>query len=102
MVAPIHLDDEQLGWEVITSTSPGQHFMTSEHTLKHCRESFIPKNFIRMNREAWQRSDGTTLMERIREDYKRMMDLENSAAASPELAREIDAIVRAADKKLVG
>jgi len=100
IIAPAHLDDEQLGWEAITGTSPGQHFLTSKHTFKHCREGFNPKNFIRMTRETWQRGNGKTLMERVREDYKRIMGLENTAAASPELAREIDAVVQAADKKL--
>ena len=100
MVTLTHIDDEQLGWEVITETSPGQHFMTSEHTLRHCREGFNPKNFIRMSRDSWQRGEGKKFMERVLEDYKRIMGLENTAAASPELAREIDAVVEAADKKL--
>ncbi len=102
MVAPAGLDDDQLGWEAIIGTSPGQHFMTSDHTLKHCREAFNPQNFIRMTRDAWRRDSGKSLMERVLEDYRRIMDLENPAAASPELAREIDAIVQAADKKLAG
>jgi hypothetical protein len=29
------------------------------------------------------------------------MSMENTAAASPELSREIDAVVQAADKKLI-
>jgi trimethylamine:corrinoid methyltransferase-like protein len=102
MVVPVYLDDEQLGWEVITATSPGHHFITSNHTFEHCRESFDPKNFIRMPRDDWQRDNCKTLMERVREDYKQMMSLENTSAASPELAREIDAVVQAADKKLTG
>lgn len=100
MVEPVQIDDEQLGWDVIAQTPPGQHFMTSEHTLKHCREGFNPKNFIRMTRDAWARSEGKALMERIQEDYHRIMNLENPAAASPELCKEIDAIVQAADRKL--
>jgi trimethylamine--corrinoid protein Co-methyltransferase len=101
MVAPVRLDGEQLAWEVIAATSPGNHFMTSNHTFEHCREGFNPKNFIRMPREDWQRKDGKTLMERVREDYQRIMSMENNAAASPELSREIDAVVQAADKKLI-
>jgi trimethylamine:corrinoid methyltransferase-like protein len=101
MIEPVRLDDEQLGWEVITITSPGDHFMTADHTFEHCREGFIPQNFIRMPRDDWQREDRKTLMERVREDYKRIMSMENTAVASPELAREIDAVVQAADKKLV-
>lgn len=101
MIEPVRLSDEQLGWEVITTTSPGDHFMTADHTFEHCREGFIPQNFIRMPRDDWQRDDCKTLMERVREDYKRIMSLENTAAASPEMAKEIDAVVKAADKKLI-
>ena len=102
MVLPANLNDDQLGWEVITRTAPGQHFMTSEHTFKHCREGFDPKNFIRVTRETWERANGKRLMDRVREDHKRIMALENTAAPSPDLAKEIDAIVLAADKRLVG
>ena len=76
--------------------------MTSNHTFEHCRDGINPKNFIRIPRDEWQRDSYKTLMERVREDYKRIMSLENTAAASPELAREIDAVVHAADKKLIG
>ena len=102
MVLPARLSDEQLGWDVIVQTPPGQHFMTSEHTFKHCREGFDPINFIRLARESWERKNGTTLLERVREDYKRIMKSEKTMMASPELVEEIDAIVLAADKKLAG
>ena len=102
MVAPVRIDDDQLGWDIITGTGPGQHFMTSDHTLKHCREGLKPKNFIRLTRDAWQRDDGRTLMARILENYRGIMSMENTAAASPELVREIESIVQAADKELVG
>ena len=102
MVFPVQLDDEQLGWEIITKTPPGQHFITSEHTFRHCREGLNPKNFIRQTWDAWELRKGKELMERVQEDFERIMSLENTAAASPELAREIDAIVREADKRLAG
>ena len=102
MVLPARISDEQLGWDVIVQTPPGQHFMTSEHTFKHCRDGFDPINFIRLARESWERKSGTTLLERIREDYKRIMASENTPMASPELVEEIDTIVLAADKKLAG
>ncbi|MGD9975839.1 MAG: trimethylamine methyltransferase family protein [Desulfatirhabdiaceae bacterium] len=102
MVAPVVLDDEQLGWDIITETSPGQHFMTSDHTLKHCRDGLKPKNFIRLTRDAWQRDDGKTLMARVLENYRQIMSKGNTAAASPELVREIESAVQAADRELVG
>jgi trimethylamine:corrinoid methyltransferase-like protein len=100
MVVPVKLDEEQLAWEVITTTSPGHHFMTSNHTFEHCREGFAPQNFVCMPRDDWQRDNCKTLLERVQEDYKRIMSLENPAPASPELVREIDSVVQAADKNL--
>jgi len=102
MLAPASTDEDQLAWEVIKGTPPGQHFMLSDHTVKHCREGFNPMNFVRMTRDAWERDSGKTLMERVREEYRRMRDQANPAAASPELADELDAIVRAADRELAG
>lgn len=102
MLLPASTDDEQLAWEVIKETPPGQHFMLSDHTVKHCREGFNPVHFVRMTRDAWERDNGTTLMERVREEYQRMREQENPAAASPELADELDTIVRAADQALAG
>ena len=100
LAAPVHLDDEQLAWDVIAQTEPGQHFLTSKHTFAHCREVFIPGYFIRMTREAWEHADKKTLMERVRDHFEELNSRENPMAASPELVREIDAIVEASDKKL--
>jgi trimethylamine:corrinoid methyltransferase-like protein len=102
MIEPAKLDDEQLGWDVITQTPPGQHFLTSEHTLRHCREGFNPKYFIRMTRDVWERKNGKTLQERVREDFHRIMDLDRLVAIPPDLEREINSIVQAADQKLAG
>lgn len=99
--APVYLDEEQLGWEALTETDPGQHYLTSMHTLNHCREGFTPQNFIRMTRDAWESKDNKTLLERIREDYRRIIGKERAFGASSELSQEIDAIVKAADKSLV-
>jgi trimethylamine:corrinoid methyltransferase-like protein len=101
MVVPVKLDDDQLAWDVITTTSPGHHFLTADHTFEHCRDGFVPQNFVCMPQDDWQRNNCKTLMERVQEDYKRIMSLENPASASPELVRDIDAVVLAADKKLV-
>jgi len=65
LIAPFHLDEDQLAWEVLTSIEPGQHFITSDHTLKHCREGFIPFNFSRLTRDDWELSGSKSLMDRI-------------------------------------
>lgn len=99
IVAPAALDDDQLAFDVLAETRPGDHFLTSMHTLNHCRETFVPEHFIRMNREAWSK-DRSTLMERIHDSYKQLLQQDNAMAAPAEPAQEIDAVVQAADSRL--
>jgi len=101
MITPARLDDDQLGWEVITGTSPGQHFITSPHTLMHCRDAFMPRNFIRLSREAWERQGGKDLLERTLEQYRTIMAEDNPFLLNESISKELDAIVEAADRNLV-
>lgn len=94
------LNDDQLGWEVLLATAPGDHFMTSKHTFKHCRDGHQPLNFNRAVRENWERDGSLALMDRVREEYRAMIAKEAPGKAGPDLAGELDAIVSAADKSL--
>ena len=94
-------DDDDLAWEVLTETKPGDHFLISEHTLQHCREAFMPHNFIRLTREAWERGGRKDLMDRALERYHQLMKKENTSLLAEDPAGEVDAILKAADKKLV-
>lgn len=94
-------DDDNIAWEVLTETQPGDHFLVSEHTLRHCREAFIPHNFIRLTREAWEREGSKNLMDRVLDRYNEHMKKENPSLLPMDMAAEIDSILNAADKNLV-
>jgi len=102
LIAPFRLDDEEFGWETLGSTRPGQHFMTSEHTLKHCREGFMPVNFSRLTRDGWERAGSMSLMERVRQTFLEMQKKDNLQCASDDLVAEIDSLVQDADRSLLG
>jgi trimethylamine--corrinoid protein Co-methyltransferase len=95
------LNEDQLAWEVLTQTEPGQHFMTSPHTFKHCRDGLDPINFIRDTRGNWQNSGARDLMERLRGVHAELMSQEDTGLAGPELSREFDALVAKADEELI-
>jgi len=95
-------DDDNLAWDVLVETKPGDHYLTSDHTLLHCRDAFTPQNFIRLTREAWEKEGGKDLLERALERYQALMDKENSYLLTGDLAKELDSIVKTADKNLVG
>jgi trimethylamine--corrinoid protein Co-methyltransferase len=93
-------DGENIAWEVLTETQPGDHFLASEHTLKHCRESFMPHNFIRLTREAWEREGSKNLMDRVRDRYNDYIKKENTSLLPKDMANQIDSILKAVDKNL--
>lgn len=95
-------DDDNLAWDVLVETKPGDHFLTSDHTLMHCRDAFTPQNFIRLTREDWEKEGGRDLLDRALERYQTVMGTDNPYILNGELAEELDSIVKMADKNLGG
>ncbi len=96
------LDDDNLAWDTLVETEPGDHFLTSEHTVLHCRDAFTPQSFIRLTREAWEKEGSKNLLDRTLDRYRTLMDKDNPYLVSEDLAGEIDAVVKEADNKLSG
>jgi len=94
------LNDDQLAWEVIAKGKPGDHFLTTPHTLRHCRDALMPQNFIRLTREAFEREGSKDFQERLLERYRTLMVSENKGLLQSEIAQEIDSVVQEADRKL--
>ena len=95
------LDEESLAWDVLTKGKPGDHFLTSPHTLRHCRDAFVPRTFTRLTREGWERQGSKSFSERVLEHYRELMRGENECRIPAEQARKLETIVREADGKLV-
>jgi trimethylamine:corrinoid methyltransferase-like protein len=100
LIAPFHLDDDQLAWDALTMVRPGQDFLTIDHTLLHCRDGFSPFNFIRSARDDWQAGGAKSLLDRVMDTYNDMKDPKNRYAAKKGLAKELDDLVRAADRAI--
>lgn len=98
----IEITDDSLAWDVLAGTKPGEHFLTSKHTLRHCRDVHRPGVFARPTREGWERQGKKDVMDRALEHYRKLMDKENPYHCDTGLLREIDSIVGAADKQLIG
>jgi trimethylamine---corrinoid protein Co-methyltransferase len=97
LIAPFHLDDDQLAWDALTMVRPGQDFLTIDHTLLHCRDGFSPFNFIRSARDDWEGAGAKSLLDRAKDAYDTMKDPKNRYTAKDELAEELDNLVKAAD-----
>jgi trimethylamine:corrinoid methyltransferase-like protein len=58
--------EETLAWEDVLAVDPGGHFLESPHTLRHCREAFRPRLFLRQSRDDWQAAGGRHMTDRAR------------------------------------
>ena len=101
IIAGLTYDAEHLAWDTIVETKPGDHFLMSEHTLRHCREGYTPHNFTRLNREDWEREGSKSLSERALQLYHSLMDKDNDCMLAEDLTAEVNSIVASADKSLV-
>ena len=100
LIAPFQFDDDQLAWEAVTTVSPGQDFLTIDHTLEHCRDGLSPINFIRSARGDWEGSGAKSLLDRAKDAYDTMQNQENRYVAEEELVKELDDLVKAADRAI--
>ena len=100
LIAPFHFDDDQLAWEALTAVGPGQDFLTIDHTLEHCRDGFSPFNFIRSARDDWEGAGAKSLLDRAKDAYDTMKDPKNRYTAKDGLAKELDNLVKAADRAI--
>jgi len=100
LIAPFHFDDDQLAWEALTTVDPGQDFLTIDHTLEHCRDGFSPFNFIRSARDDWEGAGAKSLLNRAKDAYDTMKDPKNRYTANDEMAKELDNLVKAADRAI--
>ncbi len=101
LIAPVHLDDDQLAWDVLTTVAPGQDFLTTDHTLQHCRDAFSPFHFISTARDDWEAGGAKRLLDRVKDAYFDRMDPENRYNAKEDLVKELDDLVDAADRALL-
>jgi trimethylamine:corrinoid methyltransferase-like protein len=100
MLAGIEVDDETMAWEELLAVEPGGHFLATRHTLRHCREGFMPRDFVRMPRDSWQAGGGSDTFERARETWRALMAKEPAPRLPDDTLREMDAVVAAADRAL--
>lgn len=96
------LNDDTLAWAELLAAEPGQQFMTQRHTLRHCREAYRSGLLIRDSMETWREKGAKGLSARALERYQEIAGKEKADLHSPEVLRELDAVVRAADERLAG
>jgi trimethylamine--corrinoid protein Co-methyltransferase len=75
VVDGFELSDEALALDLIHQVGPSGHFLAEQHTAQHFRkEIWIPDLMDRNNVERWNDQGATSLLDRIKERVKHILD----------------------------
>jgi trimethylamine:corrinoid methyltransferase-like protein len=100
IVMGMNVDDETMAWEDLMRIEPGGQFLTSPHTLEHCRDGLRPINFTRFSRDDWEQEGSVSLVGRATEYCKDIMRQAGPIPFPDDAIKEMDAIVKAASDYL--
>lgn len=100
LTEPIKLDENGLATTVLKKVEPGKEFISQAHTAKNCRTLLPLQNFNRMTMTAWEDAGKPDLVDSLKASYNKIMAQPNNGAASGDLTRELEAIVKEADTVL--
>jgi trimethylamine--corrinoid protein Co-methyltransferase len=93
--AGVRLDDEALALSVIDNVGPGGEFLSTDHTMAHWRELWLPQIFNRQRLEPWQEQGSKNVNDRLREKTIALMDDHKFEPLPDSVIQEIDTILGA-------
>lgn len=97
----LNVNDDTLGWQEITETEPGGHFLERAHTLKHCRDSLRIGLFVNQAWELWKLGGGKDLYIRALEKYRELKRVSlHKEKLDKDTLQEMSQIVKEADVRL--
>ena len=86
----------------IPSQIPG-NFLSSEHTVRHCRNMYMPKVFQREDRDTFEANQRRDVLHNAQAVYQDILQrLQPDKVLTGEQLKEIEQIVQAANADIVG
>jgi trimethylamine--corrinoid protein Co-methyltransferase len=99
VVKGFRVDDEALAVEDIAAVGPFGDFLSLDATMRHMREQSQPRYLDRRVREDWMERGGSDLYERARAAALEIIESHKPEPIDPDAAKQIRAIVEAADRE---
>ena len=99
VVRGFRVDDEALAVEDIAAVGPFGDFLSLDATMRHMREQSMPTYLDRRVREDWKERGGSDLYERARVAALEIIESHKPEPLDPDAAKQIRAIVEAADRE---
>jgi len=99
----LQVSNETLAFDVIKRVGIGGDFFTDQHTLRHFRnEIWFPELLDRGGWELWSERGRKSLLDKAVERRKRLLRDHKVEPLNEDISQELDRIVKAADKDILG
>jgi trimethylamine--corrinoid protein Co-methyltransferase len=88
----IGLSEEDFAWDAYAEVGPGQHFLGSQHTMRHYDTAFYQHSVFNMdNYEKWEAEGSPDTYKRANAVWKRMLSEYQPPALDEGIAEELNA-----------
>ena len=101
VIQGIDVSDETLAVGVIKQAHEIRNFLGQKHTIAHMREESKPRLIDRTTRGTWEAKGGTDMVQRAREEARRIIKTHQPEPLSEDARKTIREIVESAEKELV-
>jgi trimethylamine--corrinoid protein Co-methyltransferase len=90
----IGMTEEDFAWDAFAEVGPGNHFLGSQHTMRHYDTAFYQHTVFNMdNYEKWEEEGSIDAYQRASSIWKRMLREYEAPALDEAVAEELDAFV---------
>ena len=86
----IEVTQETLALDVIKQVGPANEYLSNPHTLKHCRESYMPGVAVRQAYGQWQAKGEKLYKERMKEKLREIIKTHKVPELSKETLADLD------------
>jgi trimethylamine--corrinoid protein Co-methyltransferase len=88
----VGLSEEDFAWDAYAEVGPGQHFLGSQHTMRHYDTAFYQHSVFSMdNYEKWESEGSPDTYQRANAVWKRMLSEYQPPALDEGIAEELNA-----------
>ncbi len=100
----VPVDDEHLALDDILAVGPGQkrNFLTTDHTLRHCRDAWAPRLLDKGARELADARDEEQLLQRADRYWRDVLASHTPPEIDENRRRAVWAVVERARRELIG
>jgi trimethylamine--corrinoid protein Co-methyltransferase len=89
----LEISEETLALDLIHEVGPDDHFIETQHTLRHCREDWAPTLSDRYDYQRWAAKGATTLQQRANKKVREILESHRVEPLPQDVVEAIEAVV---------